>query len=238
MFSVATLAGAALETAYISVPTILDGLLGRIDPRACDRRLDRWSRRLLDRARVEVLVSGRGHIVPGENYVVMSNHQSHYDIPVLYQALGLPLRMVAKRELFEIPVMGAAMRYSGFIEVDRGRHKQAVESLNRARTRIAADKTSVWIAPEGTRSRDGKLGPFKRGGFVLALETGLRILPVTLVGSRDVLRVREARVNRGKRVRVVVSEPLDPASYGRSGISSLVRHVHAGILGSLEGGAS
>src|SRR4051794_9594774 len=108
VFSADVLVLAAYETVKICVPTIVDGLLGRVSPRVCDQRLDSWSRGLLRAAKVRVETEGHEHIVPGESYVVMSNHQSHFDVPVLFQALGIPLRMVAKRELFRIPIMGPA----------------------------------------------------------------------------------------------------------------------------------
>ena len=146
MFSADVIALAALETVKICVPTILDGWLGRVDARVCDRRLDSWSKALLRVAKVNVITQGREHVQPGESYVVMSNHQSHFDIPVVFQALGIPMRMVAKKELFRIPVMGPAMRYSGFVEVDRARRTRAVKSLSAARERMTRDGTSVWIA--------------------------------------------------------------------------------------------
>src|SRR5262245_40993344 len=126
------LAKAVATTAKISIPTLVEAALGKLDPRACDARLDQWSRRLLSDAKVELSVSGLEHATADESFVVMSNHQSLYDIPVLFQALQRRIRMVAKRELFRVPVWGRAMRVAGFIEVDRDNHERAVESLRRA----------------------------------------------------------------------------------------------------------
>ena len=229
MFSADVLALAAYETAKICVPTIIDGWLGRVDARACDRRLDSWSRNLVALARITIDTRGREHIVPGESFVVMSNHQSHFDIPVVFQALGIPVRMVAKKELFRIPVMGSAMRYSGFVEVDRSRRTRAVRSLTAARERLQRDQTSVWIAPEGTRSLDGTLGTFKRGGFHLALDAGLRILPVAVDGTLRVLRAKETVVHKGQTVRVVVRPPIDVAEFGRARTDQLVSAVRTSI---------
>lgn len=229
VFSADVLALAAYETAKISIPTIVDGWRGRVDARVCDARLDRWSRGLLRAAKIQVETTGREHIVSGESYVVMSNHQSHFDIPVVFQALGIPVRMVAKRELFSIPVMGPAMRYSGFVEVDRARHAKALRSLVAARDRLARDKTSVWIAPEGTRSRDGTLGRFKRGGFHLAIDAGLRILPVAIDGSLRVHRTGDSRVHKGQTVRVVIHAPIDSTRFGRQRTEDLMDAVRASI---------
>ena len=229
MLSIDVLAVAAYETAKICVPTILDGVRGRIDPRVCDQRLDRWSRGLLRAARVRVKTVGRENLVEGERYVVMSNHQSHFDIPIVFQALAIPVRMVAKQELFRIPVMGPAMQYAGFISVDRSRHARAMRSLTDARRRIEQDETSVWIAPEGTRSRDGSLGKFKRGGFHLAMDAGLRILPVAVDGSLRVHRKKDLEVHKGQTVRVAIRPPIDAPRYGRERVRDLMTAVHDSI---------
>ena len=229
MLSAGVLARAAYETAKICVPTIVDGLLGRVNARVCDQRLDSWSKQLLRAARVTVETRGREHLVGNESFVVMSNHQSHFDIPVVFQALGIPVRMVAKRELFKIPIMGPAMRYSGFVEVDRARHTKAMRSLNAARERLLADQTSVWIAPEGTRSLDGSLGKFKRGGFNLAIDAGLRILPVCVDGTLRVHRAKDNKVHKDQTVRVVIRPPIDAPSYGRARAEELVRAVRESI---------
>jgi 1-acyl-sn-glycerol-3-phosphate acyltransferase len=234
VFSADVLALAAYETAKICVPTVVDGVLARIDPRICDRRLDNWSKGLLRAARVQVETAGRENLVPGESYVVMSNHQSHFDIPVVFQALGIPVRMVAKRELFRIPLMGSAMRYAGFVEVDRARHTRAMRSLREARVRLERDGLSVWIAPEGTRSLDGVLGKFKRGGFSLAVEAGLRILPVVVDGSLRVHRAKDLEVHKDQTVRVQVCPPIDTAAFGRKGTGELMaavrRCIEAGLV--------
>jgi 1-acyl-sn-glycerol-3-phosphate acyltransferase len=170
-------ARAVAETLAISAPTMLDSVLGRGSFEACDARLSTWSRRVVEAARIELSLGGREHLAaarPGETFVIMSNHRSHYDIPVLFDALrGRTLRMVTKTELFRIPLFGPAMRAAGFIEIDRGNRERAIASLREAK-RTLARGVDVWIAPEGTRTRDAVLAPFKKGGFVLALETGLR----------------------------------------------------------------
>jgi 1-acyl-sn-glycerol-3-phosphate acyltransferase len=233
MISVDVLAFAAFQTAKISIPTIIDGLLGRVSARVCDRRLDGWSRALVEQARIQLEVTGREHVALGESYVVMSNHQSHYDIPVVFQSLGIPLRMVAKKELFGIPIMGRAMRESGFVEVDRGRHARAVRSLSSARERLERDGTSVWIAPEGTRSKTGELGKFKRGGFHLAVDAGLRILPIAIDGSRNVLRAKGLEVHKGQTVRVAICPPIDAPTYGRERVAELIGDVREAIASRL-----
>ncbi len=219
---------AAGTTFRVSAPTILQARTGRLTADTCDRRLAWWSRRLLEQARIELSVQGLDNLSEGENYVVMSNHQSHYDIPVIYQALGRRLRMVAKRELFRVPLWGRAMRVAGFIEIDRQNHDRALDSMRRAAEALRAG-TDIWIAPEGTRSRDGALGEFRKGGFHLALETGARILPVTIEGTRRVLPAQGRVVHPGARVIVTLHPPVDPMPYGHERIEALMDTVRGVI---------
>ena len=215
--SLGHLVRATFVTLRISVPTILDAVRGKLTPEACDARLDWWSKTLLDDAQVALSVSQASQLPDGkEAFVVMSNHQSLYDIPALYQSLPLRLRMVAKAELFRIPIWARAMRAAGFIELDRSARNRAIESLDRAKDALARG-TSIWIAPEGTRSRDGSLGPFKHGGFHLAVGSGARILPVTVTGTNRILPAKGSRVASGASV---TRPSTPPNSAGRWGIRS------------------
>lgn len=227
------LARAIVETARISGPTILDGLSGKLTPELVDARLDEWSGRLLTQAGLELDVSGLEHAPAGEAFVIMSNHQSVYDIPVMFQALRRRVRMVAKKELFKIPGWAQAMRMAGFVELDRSDREQAIASLAHAEAALRQG-TNIWIAPEGTRSRDGALLPFKKGGFRIALSTGARILPVTIDGTRRVLSARGFSVRPGTRVRVTVSAPVDPRSYGNEQRDRLIQDVRAAIAAPLS----
>jgi 1-acyl-sn-glycerol-3-phosphate acyltransferase len=229
MYSVGILSRAAYETLKISVPTLWDAALQRTDYERCDVRLNSWSRRLVTQAGIEIRTSGRENMTLGQTYVVMSNHQSHYDIPVVFQALGIPVRMVAKTELFRLPVFGRAMLDSGFIELDRGNRRRAMESLKLAGKRIRDDKLSIWIAPEGTRSKTAELGEFKTGGFHLAREADVPILPVTIDGTIHVHRAGDRLVHRGRVVNVVIHQPIHPSAYGRGGVKELMVAVRASI---------
>jgi 1-acyl-sn-glycerol-3-phosphate acyltransferase len=152
---------------------------------------------------MRITVSGREHMAPGQTYVIMSNHQSLYDVPVLFYALGSNLRMVAKAELLRLPVFGPALREAGFIMIDRKDRAQAVTSLQGATTQLAQG-THVWISPEGTRSDTGALAPFKKGGFMLAMDAGLPILPVTLHGTRDALLSHSLLTRHDAAIRVTI----------------------------------
>ncbi|HEX6767322.1 MAG TPA: lysophospholipid acyltransferase family protein [Polyangiaceae bacterium] len=202
------LAHATYHTLRICVPTVIQSALGTLTTPTCDARLDSWSRAIVRFAEIDIAVEGVERAPVEEAFVVMSNHQSHYDIPVLFQALRpRRLRMVAKSELFKLPIWTGAMRAAGFVEVNRQNRISAMRSLERAREAIAKG-TSIWIAPEGTRSPDGQLGSFKKGGFHLAIGAHARILPISIDGTRRVLPAKGRHVHDGEHVRVVVHEPV------------------------------
>ncbi|SRR5579883_2836440 len=204
------------ETLAVSFPTVVDALRGRVTKQLCDDRLAHWAEAVIANARIAIEVTGREHLEPGQTYLVMSNHQSLYDIPVLFRAIGPNVRMITKRELFEVPIFGGALQAAGFIAIDRRDRNAAIRSLDRARDLLAGG-THVWIAPEGTRSRTGELLPFKKGAFYLALEAGLPILPVTLRGTRDALPAKGVRSSAGARVRVTIHPRVDPRPYAARG---------------------
>ncbi|MET0386910.1 MAG: lysophospholipid acyltransferase family protein [Polyangiales bacterium] len=228
--TLAHLATAVYETARISAPTIVQGLLGTLTAEDCDRRLDTWSAKLLQLAEVDLRVDGLSLAPLDETFVVMSNHQSLYDIPVMFQALRRRVRMVAKQELFKIPGWGPAMRMAGFVEVDRGDRAKAIRSLGEAKSALGRG-TNIWIAPEGTRGPGGReLLPFKKGGFHLAIDTGARILPVSITGTTHVLSARGRQVKRGEIVHVRVHQPIAPATYPPEAREQLIADVRSAII--------
>ncbi|NUP04607.1 MAG: 1-acyl-sn-glycerol-3-phosphate acyltransferase [Polyangiaceae bacterium] len=220
-------------TAKICLPTVVDAFRERVSLDECDRRLAWWSRELLRQAGVELHVSGTENVTEGEAYVVMSNHRSYYDIPTVFCALpGGRLRMVAKKELFRVPVFGQAMLAAGFVKIDRDKRERAIHSL-RESGKLLAGGTRVWIAPEGTRSKTGELGSFKAGGFHLAIEAGVRILPLVLEGTENVMPADGVVVHKGAKVKVRILPPIDAPSYGRGGRKALMKDVRAVIAGAL-----
>ena len=199
------------QVARITAPTVLEAFVGGGSREQHDRRLREFARRVVAGARIQLTVEGAEKVPLDRAFVYMSNHQSHIDIPVLYAAVPSPsLRMVAKTELFRIPGFGRAMRTAEFVEVDRGDRERAVDSLRRAAATLESG-VSVWIAPEGHRSRDGALGPLKKGGFHLARDTGSAIVPVALSGTRNVLPPDTTRMNPDVPVRVVFGAPIATA---------------------------
>jgi 1-acyl-sn-glycerol-3-phosphate acyltransferase len=215
------------ETLAISVPTVVDLARGRLTKQSSDRRLDRWAHNIVEHAGIVLEVRGREHLLPGETYLVMSNHQSLYDVPVLFCAIGPNLRMITKKELFQVPIFGNALAAGGFIKIDRSNRHAAIRSLDEARALLASG-THVWIAPEGTRSRTGQLLPLKKGAFYLAFEAGLPILPVTVSGTREALPAKGLRSRAGAQVRVTLHPHIDPRPYsarGKAGRDELMAEV-------------
>lgn len=224
----------AAETLAACIPTVLEASRGKLTKEACDSRIRVWSSAIVRNAEIQVQVEGLTNFNPNETCVLMSNHQSFYDIPVLYYALGPNIRMVAKKELGDVPLFGRAAKGAGFIFVDRGNRESAIRSLDLAKTHLERG-TSIYIAPEGTRSDDGTLLPFKKGGFMLALDMGVPIVPITLLGTTDSLPARALRSRAGATVRVIV-HPRIPVPAGLSGDAlvakraDLMANVRAAIL--------
>lgn len=224
------------ETLAISAPTVVEALRGNLSREVCDRRLESWAREVVTHAGMELRVEGREHARPNTTYLVMSNHQSHYDVAVVYRVLGGAVRMIAKRELFTFPVFGRAMTAAGFISIDRQNTERAIASLDDARRSLEAG-VPIWIAPEGTRSESGALLPFKKGGFRLALATGVPILPMSLRGTRDALPAHGLRTTPSAKVFVTIHPPIDPRPFAErdptTALNALMEAVRSAIASGL-----
>jgi 1-acyl-sn-glycerol-3-phosphate acyltransferase len=216
----------------VSLADLARGALARTD---IDDRARWFGQRVVELLEVDLHASGDERVPPGRAYVYMSNHQSHMDIPMLYATLPSPtIRMLGKKELFRIPVWGRALRAAEFIEVDRSNHKRALESIERA-AQLIRDGVSIYLAPEGTRSRTGQLGPLKKGGFHLAKETGTPIVPVAIRGTIDILPRGTRTMHTGKRVDVTIGAPI--AVEGRE-LPDLMREVEDFLKDHVENGRS
>ena len=214
-----------LRTLGISMPTVWESFRHRLDMAQINARFQGYCQDLMADAEIRMTVEGESHIQSGAIY--MSNHQSLYDIPAV-GGLVPGIRMVTKAELFKVPVWGAALKASGFISINRRNREQAIASLKEAAAKMKAG-TSIWIAPEGTRSRDGKLHDFKKGGFVMAIETGATIVPVTVEGTYEVLPPKTAAVRLGRSVSVRFHAPIDASQYTLEQRDDLMAAVRAAI---------
>ena len=218
---------AIFKTAAITVPTVADALTGRLTLERADRRLADWSRNIVRRADVDLTVEGLHHVPRDRACVYMSNHQSNIDIPILYSVFPGTLRMVAKAELFKVPLWGRAMREAGFVRVTRsGDRAEAMAAMRECGEAIARG-VNVWIAPEGTRSVDGRVAKFKKGGFILARDAKADIVPVAIDGSRDILPKNTRVIRRGARVRVSFGAPV---SVGERELNAVMAEVRQFIV--------
>lgn len=214
--------GSALVTLYYCGKVLLRAVCGRLKRADVDRYTRRWSGWLLRLVRMNLSVHGQ---VPdfrdGRRYILLSTHASHYDIPATFVAMPGSIRMLAKKELFGIPVFGAAIRAAEFPSVDRYNRHQAVKDLDKAKCMMESGIV-LWAAPEGTRSKDGQLLPFKKGCFHLALDTNAIILPIAFRGIHDVLPARTWRFNLGLPVQLHIGAPIDASRFSPEQLPELM----------------
>ena len=199
-----------LMTAYLAPAVVIFTLMGLSESNA-HRIAQIWARSILFGSRMKVTVKGLNRISPTQSYIFMSNHQSNFDIPVLLGYLPVQFRWLAKAELFRIPVFGGSMRRCGYISIDRSNRESAIRSLGLAAEAIRAG-VSVMIFPEGTRSRDGAIRPFKKGGFVLAVESGVPIVPLVIHNTFAVMSKDSFRI-APRDVVLEILEPIDTSEY-------------------------
>ena len=232
MFYLIQLCVLFVVTVPLAITTIA---LGAFDPHG--KRVYRinqfWTWLVLRIGGISVTVSGLENIEAGHQYIFMVNHRSNIDIPVLVQSLvRFQLRWIAKKELLRVPLFGWALWATKHVTVDRSDPSDAVKSLGRAKERIAAG-ISIVVFPEGTRSRDGRLLRFKKGGFLLATQTRTEIVPVTIWGSDKILPAGEWRLRPGA-VEVYVDKPIATDGYRAGKLRALTEQVREIIVARLD----
>lgn len=203
-----------------------------------DKWLKWWAGKLVDAVRIDYTVNDPHgvEIEPGKRYIVMCNHRSHYDIPLMMLSIPGSVRMLTKKELFKVPLWGRGLKAGEFISIDRSDLEQARKDLAGAREKMESGVV-VWIAPEGTRSREGRLGPFKKGGFVMAIESGATIIPVGIQGTEKVLKPKTLEFFLDQKVEIAIGAPLEASGYTleqKEGLMDEVRASIAGLCGEAE----
>src|SRR3954466_4352527 len=189
-----------------------------------------WSRLILFTTGVRVRVEGLERLDPARSYIFAANHQSIYDIPILFASLPYQLRIIAKESLGRIPFMGWHLSRTGHVLVDRSKPGAGVV---KKMGRLVREGHSLIVFPEGTRSTDGSVGRFKGGSFVIALQAGLPVVPIRVIGSRHVMFRGDLMVRPG-RVQVIVHEPIETTNVPREAareFASSVRDVVASSAG-------
>jgi 1-acyl-sn-glycerol-3-phosphate acyltransferase len=228
-----------LKTVFVRIPaisisTIVCGsisLLSTLVDRSGDfaHRCARvWARLILKTSGVTVSVSGLERLDRARSYVFAANHQSIYDIPIVFTALPYQLRIVAKQSLGRIPFMGWHLHLAGHLLVDRSRPGAGVV---KKMARLVGEHHSLIVFPEGTRSIDGTIQRFKGGSFALAVEAGLPVVPITICGSRHVMTKGQLMVRPGA-VTVAIHEPIETAGVPRDAVREMAERVRAVVVAS------
>lgn len=195
--------------------------------------MKRWSKDNLWLSRARVEVEGLENIDRYHPQLIVANHSGLHDILSLSALLPIQFRWIAKKSLFRVPFMGWHMRRSGYIPIDRKNPREAARSIAEA-AKIIRGGVNAIAFPEGTRSKSGRLGDFHSGAFVLALRTGVPIVPVTLEGSYRVIVPKTLQVNPGTVIRIKIASPVPVEPYGRTGKQRLMEDLHAVMERNLE----
>lgn len=182
-----------------------------------------WAKCILAASNIKVTVKGLSNLNRAGSFIYMPNHVSNFDIPVLQAYLPVQFRWIAKAELFKIPIFGYAMKRAGYISIDRFDRKAAIQSLNNA-AEIIRNGTSVIIFPEGTRSQNQNIQSFKKGGFVLAVDSGVPIIPVIIHGTWSIMQKKQILVKPGNVV-LEIKKPINTLDYTRKTKDELMEKV-------------
>lgn len=221
---------AILLTLVFSLCTVIGASL--VNPSWASRTFAAtWARLLGWLTPIRVVVEGAEHAEPGRQYVVVSNHQSMYDILVIYGWLKLDLKWVMKQELRKVPAIGIGCEKAGHIYVDRRNPKKARAAINQALQRLG-DGVGILFFPEGTRSNSGRLLPFKKGAFRTAIEQNLPVLPVTVIGTRDIIPNKTLKLFPG-RARMVIHPAIETSRLSPQDCDSLVENARSVIESAL-----
>lgn len=186
-----------------------------------------WAKMILWGCSVRVMVRGQENVENQLPRIYFTNHQSYFDIFALLAFLPADFKFVLKQELMKIPLLGPTMRRAGYIGIDRDDPRKAVKSMNEAARKVKKG-FSIVMFPEGTRSEDGRLQPFKKGGFRLALKAGCEVVPVAIINSRKVVPKGSLRINRGS-FAMNIGKPIAVTEYSKKEINELMARVRDAI---------
>lgn len=224
---------AAIATLLLAVPIIAAGLLSRTGNLAFSLSKI-WAYTMLAVSFVRTEIKNRNRIKPKTSYIIISNHQSLYDILALVTTLGIQYRWFIKKEILKIPLFGYGLYASRNIFIDRSNTARAIESINKGMERLPKG-VSLMVFAEGTRSPDGRIHEFKKGGFVTAVRRKIPILPVTVNGSRRILPKGSLAFKPGK-IQVVIGDPIDTGGYTSESVDALIDRTRHAIIANFDSG--
>lgn len=202
-------------------------------PRLYYNQARKWSRSLIRIAKIDLDITGKIDTSEGQTYIFISNHTSLFDIPILVHALQVNLRIIYKKELEKIPLFGWGLALSPYISIVRDDPRNSMQSIDQAASFIR-NGDSVVIYPEGTRSKDGKIQPFKRGAFLLASRAGKPIIPITIIGASQIMSPGSFRLSSGK-VRVIIHEKVENNAQNKKDEVALMTKVFSIVAEPLLG---
>ena len=191
-----------------------------------------WAKGILRGCGINVRAKGQENVDPLVPRIYMTNHQSYFDIFALLAHVPVDFKFILKQELMRLPFLGPAMRRAGYIGIERKDPRKAIESMKKAAETIKAG-SSVIIFPEGTRSVDGRLLPFKKGGFRLALKSGCDIVPVAISNSYRIVPKGSLKINKGT-FHICIGGPIPVKGYDRKSITQLIERVREEMLDQME----
>jgi 1-acyl-sn-glycerol-3-phosphate acyltransferase len=195
--------------------SVIRGLLGTANRAWVDKQMQVWVKQIMALMKIDCKVVNPHHVEakPEQVTIIMCNHTSLFDIPLsLYAFPKLSIRMLAKKELSRIPIMSGGMRAAEFPFIDRKNKRQAIQDLEKVE-KLLASGIVMWIAPEGTRSKDGRLAPFKKGAFITAISAKATIIPIGIRGACDILPARSFQLNINQKAEVHIGKPIDASAY-------------------------
>jgi 1-acyl-sn-glycerol-3-phosphate acyltransferase len=223
----------SIATIILGIPVIVVGLLSRTGNLAFSiTKL--WAYIMLAVSLVRTEIKNKAKILKGTSYIIISNHQSHFDAVALITTLGVQFRWFIKKEILKIPLFGYALYASRNIFLDRSNTARAIESINKGIDRLPGG-VGIMVFAEGTRSPDGQIHEFKKGGFVTAVTRKIPILPVTVNGSRRVMPKGSLVFKPGK-IQVVIGDPIDTGGYTANTIQELIDKTRQTVMANFDPG--
>ena len=221
----------ALYTINTTGQSVLMRFLGKTNRAWVEKTLHLWVQRILDLVGVTCNIVNPYHVEPqaGQPTIIMCNHSSLYDIPISLKTFpNHPIRMLAKKELSKFPIMGKGMAAAEFPFIDRKNKRQAIKDLEAVEDLLKSGIV-MWIAPEGTRSKDGQLAPFKKGAFITAIYSKATIIPIGIRGAFDILPARSLQFNINQTAEVRVGKPIDASAFTLKTKDELIDQVFQSI---------
>ena len=187
-----------------------------------------WAKIILKTSFVEFKIEGEENIKSNTHYFFAANHESEFDIPLVFAAIKLQMVAISKIELKNIPFLGWAMQAAGHIFVNRKNHVSALKSMEKARESMSQNPRSVIIFPEGTRSKDGQILPFKKGGLILAMNLKMEVVPLGIIGTRTLIQNKFS--SRNDTLKLIIGKPIKTSSLNYVDRNTFVKSVRSEVV--------